>query len=82
MLAAPLTGTPNAMVKLDGNLYKSALQHGVTESNGEDKLTECKNLSKAQNKPDVTEGHHDKNIIGQAIWNDHNREVKILLGKS
>ena len=29
--------------------------------------------------PDVTEGYHDKNIIKQAIWKEHDREVKALL---
>ena len=29
--------------------------------------------------PDVTEGNHDKNIIKQAIWKEHDREVKALL---
>ena len=48
------------MAKPDGNLSKSALIHGVGECYGEDLLTESKNLSRALNIPDVTEGNHDK----------------------
>ena len=50
------------MDKDDGNLCKRALRNGISECNGEDLLTECKNLSKALDIADVTEGFHHKGM--------------------
>ena len=59
--------TEKIMAKPDGNLCKNAPKNGVSECNREDLLTECKNLSKALDIPDVTEGNHNKGIIKHAI---------------
>ena len=66
------------MVKPDGNLCKNGLKHGISEcnGNGKDLLTECKNLSRILNIPDVTKGNQDKNINKQVIWKDHDKEVE------
>ena len=47
--------------------------------NDEDLLTECKKLSKALNISNVSEGHHDKCTIINAIWRENDREIKAML---
>ena len=50
------------MAKDENNLYKHALRNGARECNGEDLLTECKNLLAALGIPDV---RRDERILTQ-----------------
>ena len=67
------------MAKPDVDICKGALQTGVAECNGEDLLTECKNLSRRLNIPDLTEGHYNKCIFRNAIWSENDNKIKAKL---
>ena len=49
------------------------------ECNGEDLLTECKNLTNTINMPNVSEGHHNKYTIRNAILSEYDKEIKAIL---
>ena len=63
------------MVKPGENLCKRALQNGVAECNGADLLAECTILSRTLNIANVSEGHHDKCKIRNAIRNKNNKKT-------
>ena len=71
------------MVKPGENLCKRALQNGVAECNGADLLAECTILSRTLNIANVSEGHHDKCTIRNAIRNkkqqENNRDLKTYI---
>ena len=55
------------MAKDEDNLCRRELWSGTPECNGEDLLTQCKNMSTALGIPDVTTGLSHKKTIKKAI---------------
>ena len=64
------------LVELGNNHCRLALRNGVREGNGEDLLTECKNLLAALGIKDVSTGFSKKQIIKKASWKANKKQIK------